>query len=254
MTLRAHALALAGAAALAAGLAGTPGSLAPAPPSAAAQGSSAAPASRPSTSQSYTAFVLSAVRSRKAPRPNAAPGPKVSLLGPYARHRQKLLVLGVRTSQRYGTWYQVRLPNRPNTASGWVPASKVRVAANPYRVLVDLSERSATFFRAGRSIGRYKVAVGQRAYPTPQGSFAISEIVRQSTSSGFFGPYIVTLTAHSEQLNDFGGGDGRVALHGTSLPFLLGSAASHGCVRFSNDAITAIARRAPQGTPVDVVA
>lgn len=252
MTLRSYSLLLAGSAALAAGLAGAPGPIDAGPAPATAQ--STALASRPSTTQSYTAFLINAVRSRKAPRPNARLGPKISLLAPFAGQRQKLLVMGVSTSTRYGTWYQLRLPNRPNTASGWVPASKVKVAANPYRVLVDISERSATFFRAGRAIGRYKVAVGKRAYPTPEGSFAISEIVRQPNPGGFFGPYIVTLTAHSDQLNDFEGGDGRVALHGTSLPYLLGTAASHGCIRFGNDAISVIAGRAPAGTPVDVVA
>ena len=67
----------------------------------------------------------------------------------------------------------------------------------------------------------------------------------------------LTLTAHSDTLQRYDGGDGRVALHGRggeSLRVPLGSARSHGCVRISNAAIASIVRRigvaAIPGTPV----
>jgi len=69
----------------------------------------------------------------------------------------------------------------------------------------------------------------------------------------------VTLTAHSDVLQRYDGGDGRVALHGRggdSLRDPLGSAASHGCVRLTNTAIAGIVRRigvdAIAGTPVRI--
>ena len=39
----------------------------------------------------------------------------------------------------------------------------------------------------------------------------------------------------------------------TNLPWLLGQAVSHGCVRVSNDVAARLERLAPLGTPVDVV-
>ena len=60
---------------------------------------------------------------------------------------------------------------------------------------------------------------------------------------------------HSDVLDDYGGGPGRVALHGrdgVSLLDPLGSARSHGCVRLPNRAIVRLAREAVPGTPVDV--
>ncbi len=45
---------------------------------------------------------------------------------------------------------------------------------------------------------------------------------------------MLALTAHSNVLQEFDGGDGRV---GASLLDPLGAARSHGCVRLSNDAI-----------------
>lgn len=65
----------------------------------------------------------------------------------------------------------------------------------------------------------------------------------------------VSLRANSDVLDNFGGGTGRVALHGRSGASLrdpLGSARSHGCVRMNNDVIRWLAGRVPAGTPVRV--
>jgi hypothetical protein len=77
----------------------------------------------------------------------------------------------------------------------------------------------------------------------------------------FLGRWVLTLTAHSDVLRRYDGGDGRVALHGRggeSLRDPLGSAASHGCIRISNAAIASIVRRigvaAIPGTPVMIAA
>ena len=147
-------------------------------------------------------------------------------------------------------WYRVRLPKRPNDAAGWIPAEAVQVTRTPYRITVRLGARRVELLRKGKVIDRWTVAVGTSANPTPVGRFAISEIVKQARPGGFFGPYILTLTAHSANLSDFDGGDGRVALHGTSLPNLLGQAVSHGCVRLPNSAAIRLAKTVPAGTPV----
>lgn len=198
--------------------------------------------------------MLYPVWSRTAPRKNAKRKRKLSTVAPYNRGSQTLLVLGARTSVRHGVWYRVRLPFRPNAATAWVPAEALKVSSTPWRVKVDVSQRRALVYRNGRRTRSYRVVVGRSAFPTPTGRFAISEVVKQRSSGGFFGPYIITLSAHSQRLNFFDGGRGRVAMHGTSRPGLLGRAASHGCVRFGNGAINYIGRRVPPGTPVDVVA
>jgi lipoprotein-anchoring transpeptidase ErfK/SrfK len=56
-------------------------------------------------------------------------------------------------------------------------------------------------------------------------------------------------------LESYGGGPGRVAIHGrggASLRDPLGSARSHGCVRIPNRAVAWLAERAAPGTPVDI--
>jgi lipoprotein-anchoring transpeptidase ErfK/SrfK len=227
-----------------------------APPGVDATTAAAAPravASRPTTREAWTARVLLPVATRAKPSRRAKRTGKLSVHAPYNGGPQVLLVLEASATAKDGVWYKVLLPRRPNDAAGWVPAEAVQVKRTPYRVMVHVGTRKAELLKAGRVVDRWTVAVGTSANPTPQGRFAISEVVRQKNPSGFFGPYILTLTAHSEHLSDFDGGDGRVALHGTSLPSLLGQAVSHGCVRFANDAATRLGKTVPPGAPVDIV-
>mgnify|MGYP000991019624 CR=1 FL=1 len=69
----------------------------------------------------------------------------------------------------------------------------------------------------------------------------------------FLGPIVFPLTAFSETLNEYAGGNGRVAMHGTNAPQLLGTRASHGCIRIRNSDVVRMARIVRPGTPVDIV-
>lgn len=210
-------------------------------------------ASRPTTREAWTARVVVPVHTRSAPRAGARRTSKLGAVAPYNRGPNVLLVLGARATQKEGVWYKVRLNSRPNSATGWVPAEAVRVTRTRWRVTVRLGARKLQLRKAGKVVGSWKVAVGTRANPTPTGRFALSEIVKQRNPRGFFGTYILTLTAHSLSLSDFDGGDGRVALHGTNQPRYLGQAASHGCVRLPNSVATRIGRTVPAGSPVDIL-
>jgi hypothetical protein len=85
----------------------------------------------------------------------------------------------------------------------------------------------------------------------PQPGHLVSSIVRPAGSA----PAALHRTAHSDVLEDYGGGKGRVAIHGRSGPLRadpLGSARSHGCVRIDNADVAWLARRATEGTPVEI--
>ena len=214
--------------------------------------SGGAPAFKPTERSSWTARLIAPTRLRVGPSSRARLGVKLSPDAPYAGGPQVFLVLDAQKAADGGVWFRVLLPSRPNGATGWVSGDLLAVRRNPWRVRVSTGRREAQLLRSGRVMNRWKVAVGRPSLPTPTGTFAISEIVQQTSPSGFYGPYIITLTAHSNQLNEFDGGDGRVALHGTSQPQFLGTAASHGCVRLPNVAAQVIASRVPPGTPVEV--
>lgn len=210
-------------------------------------------ASRPTTKEAWTARVLLPVHTRSAPKASARKTSKLGPTAPYNNGPNVLLVIGARATKANGVWYRVRLNSRPNDAAGWIPAEAVRVERTPWRVTVRLGARKLELRKAGKVVGSWSVAVGTAANPTPTGSFALSEIVKQQNPRGFFGTYILTLSAHSLKLSEFDGGDGRVALHGTNQPQLIGQAVSHGCVRLTNDVATRIARTVPAGAPVDII-
>ena len=149
---------------------------------------------------------------------------------------------------------RVLLPVRPNGVSGWVERSAVTLARVDDRLVVDLSDRTLSHLVAGREVLRTPVAVGTATTPTPVGSFAVTELVRPPRASGPFGAAAFGLTGRSEVLDQFGGGDGQLALHGTNRPGLLGTAASNGCVRVGDEALASLVGTLPLGTPVDVVA
>ena len=152
-------------------------------------------------------------------------------------------------------WLRVRLPGRPNDAAGWIPADVTRDSTTPWRIAISTGRARLTVERAGRRVVSFPAVVGKPATPTPHGLFAIDEPIHQPPGSEL-GPWALFLTAHSRVLDDYGGGPGRIAIHGRAGPLLadpLGTAASHGCIRVPNARVRWLAKIAINGTPVEVV-
>ncbi len=167
----------------------------------------------------------------------------------------QLLVLDSRQTEGQ-TWLRVLLPTRPNGASGWISGNQAVVLTTPWRVVVSLADRRLYAVRRGRLVRSFPVVIGAASTPTPTGRFAVAERIQLPDPTQFYGSWMLTLTAHSNVLNTFAGGDGRVALHGrggSSLNMPVGTASSHGCVRMRNGDIDWLARHAEAGTPVVIV-
>jgi lipoprotein-anchoring transpeptidase ErfK/SrfK len=167
----------------------------------------------------------------------------------------QLLVLGAQRDRFGRRWVQVRLPERPNDAAGWMLADRAVLSRTTWRLEVDLSARRVQLIRLGRVVRTFRAVVGAPATPTPRGQFAIAEIVRQPDPRGFLGPWALHLTAHSAVLDNYGGGPGTVAIHGRGgASFLdpLGSARSHGCIRIDNREVQFLARVLVPGAPVTI--
>ncbi len=162
------------------------------------------------------------------------------------------LVLERRAAQPGGTWYRVLLPRRPNGSTGWIRGDRVRLVSLAYQVEVDLAARSLRLFRDGRLVGRFPVAIGAPATPTPTGRFFVAIKLRPPQISPVFGAWALGLSGYSDVLDQFGTGDGQIALHGTADVSVLGRAVSHGCVRLDNRAITTLAALLPLGSPVTI--
>ena len=93
-----------------------------------------------------------------------------------------------------------------------------------------LGVRLPEFFRGDRRLLHAKVAVGAPGRETPLGEFYVT--ARFVPDDPFLGAFAFESSAYS-RLTEWPGG-GIVGIHGTSEPWLLGRAVSHGCVRVSN--------------------
>lgn len=165
------------------------------------------------------------------------------------RDASALLVLAARHDRRGRCWLRVRLPFRPNTSAGWIDARYVLLRATRWRIVVSRAARTITLYRHGRVARRASVVIGTPSTPTPTGLFSIVATWRWNPYD-FLGSYLLPLTAHSDVLQEFGGGDGRVGIHGRggeSLLAPLGSASSHGCIRLANSTIESIVRTVGPG-------
>lgn len=161
--------------------------------------------------------------------------------------QRAFLVRGTR-----GDWVHVYLPTRPNGSLGWVRERAVKMYNNRYRLVVRLRAHKLQLWRKRHLLASYPIAVGTARTPTPRGLYYIVELLQPSNPGGSYGPYSFGLSAHSNVLETFAGGDGRVGLHGTNEPGLIGSSVSHGCIRLRNAAVRRLARILPLGTPVYV--
>ncbi|HYI35577.1 MAG TPA: L,D-transpeptidase [Thermoleophilaceae bacterium] len=175
----------------------------------------------------------------------------VSSRRPLTHVRTVLPVIGRRT--RGGrSWVHVRLPGRPSGHTGWIRGGQTRPASTEWHIRLKLSSRRVTVYHGGRVARRFRSIIGTRSTPTPRGRFFIEEALALSPGA-HGGPFALATSARSSVLQEFEGGPGQIALHGTNhLPGRLGTAASHGCIRLSPRAITWMARRMAGGTPLTV--
>lgn len=189
---------------------------------------------------------------RSAPSPRARRIETVAARRPITRVRTVLPVLGTATGEDGKPWVQVRLPGRPNSHKGWIRYRQTRLAATQWHIAVRLSTRRVTVYHDGRVTRRFRAVVGKPSTPTPRGRFFIEESVALAAADAG-SPFALATSARSRVLQEFDGGPGQIALHGTNnLSGALGTAASHGCIRLSTAAITWLAQRIDSGTPLTI--
>ncbi len=150
-------------------------------------------------------------------------------------------------------WFRVALPIRPNGLTGWVEAADVTERANTFSVVVDLAARRLVVRDGDRVVVESAVAIGAEETATPTGEFFVTDLLENDDPRGAYGPFAIGLSAHSETITEFAGGDGRIGIHGTNDPTSIGRAVSHGCIRVPNDVIVQLADLLPLGTPVRIV-
>jgi hypothetical protein len=140
----------------------------------------------------------------------------------------------------------------PPGGGGCAPVSGVSLKARSPRAGAIRRQSSLHDYRDGKVACRFRAVVGTASTPTPQGRFFIEEAVALSPVD-LGGPFALATSARSNVLQEFAGGPGQIALHGTAgLSDALGTAASHGCLPLSTGAITWLARRIGSGVSLRI--
>ena len=198
------------------------------------------------------AVLLEDHTARTQPDADARRIEEVTARRPLTGVRTVLPVLRSVSTGEGSRWMKVRLPGRPSGHTGWIVADRTRRTSTGWHLAVALSARRVTVYRDGRAVRRFRAVIGAPSTPTPRGEFFVEEAVAL-TAADAGGPFALATSARSDVLQEFNGGPGQIAIHGTGNLFdPLGSAASHGCVRLGTGAITWIARRIGSGVPLTV--
>jgi lipoprotein-anchoring transpeptidase ErfK/SrfK len=138
---------------------------------------------------------------------------------------------------------------KPNVTADKLPATVITIARSTFKLRL---------FKNLKLVKTYRVAVGQPAYPTPRGRFAIASKQVNPTWSVPNSPWAGELAGSSVaggsaanplKARWMGIANG-VGIHGTGQDYSIGTRASHGCIRMHVRDVIALFARVPIGTPV----
>jgi lipoprotein-anchoring transpeptidase ErfK/SrfK len=151
-----------------------------------------------------------------------------------------------------GDYYQVLLPVRPNSSRGWIKKSDVTTYRTPFRVVISLGEKRLAVYEGDTLIVASNIAIGKPSTPTPTGEFYLYWVRRTNAKQRpGWGEYVLGLSGFGNNRNY---GEGRVGIHGTDNTSSIGTFASAGCVRVTNEVIRQLKSTLYLGTPVTIVA
>jgi lipoprotein-anchoring transpeptidase ErfK/SrfK len=131
---------------------------------------------------------------------------------------------------------------------------------DPVRIVIQKTEFTLSLFRGDSLLGVYQIAVGRNPgdkkrvgdRTTPVGEFTISQIQNSASwvhdfgdgkgpIAGAYGPWFLRLKTP---------GWTGIGIHGTHDPASLGTMATEGCIRLSNEKISELKNMVTVGTPV----
>ena len=152
-------------------------------------------------------------------------------------------------------WVEVSLPIRPNGSTGWVRAGALDLSVLDYTIFVDLSDRMLRLEQSERdragNRGGGRITATTRRQPA---SYFVTDVVELADPPGPWGPFALGLSAFSDTITEFNGGDGIIGIHGTNRPASIGEPVSLGCVRVPNEIAALLADLVKLGTPVEIQA
>jgi len=161
-----------------------------------------------------------------------------------------------------------RVPSAPVSQRPSLPATvpapattAAATATSNRKIVLELGKRTISLWEGSKVLGKWPVAIGDSATPTPKGVFSIRNKVinpqYQSTKTGKNNPTIGAngplgdrwIGFHATSKDQFG-------IHGTPPAWAWavhqGAAVTHGCVRMLGPHVRALFDQVDVGTPVEV--
>ena len=192
--------------------------------------------------------LVAAVQHRS--RLRAAPGGRVIATIPKLTEfasPQVLAVLAVRRG-----WVRVLHPDVPDGRGAWVSLKNVHLRPAAWAIDVDLSQRRAVLRRNGRTFHVFTVGIGSPLHPTPTGRFGVTDRLRSTRETAYYGCCVLALTGHQPHIAQQWKGGDRLAIHGTDRPSTIGEAATLGCLHTDEKTMRMLMARVPLGTTVTI--
>jgi lipoprotein-anchoring transpeptidase ErfK/SrfK len=157
--------------------------------------------------------------------------------------------------QREGPWLRVLVSDLPNGHSGWIRESDdLEIGNDQYKVTVSISKRHITVTHNGRVVRRMLAAVGEQGTPTPTGMYAVTDRINFTDQGSVYGCCALALSAHQPHTAPGWTGKDRIAIHATPTKSSIGTAASNGCMRVSDDNARWLMTTVPLGTLIEIKA
>jgi lipoprotein-anchoring transpeptidase ErfK/SrfK len=210
------------------------------------------PTATPAVRQGQGATVLATVL--QATTRYASPGQPAAGTVPATWYGRPSVLPVIATSPG---WVRVRLAQRPDGSTAWLPAGAVTLSSTPYRIVINTATTQLALYDQGQQVFSAPAGVGTPDDPTPTGEFFLAFDEQPPRPNPGYGPFILVTSAHSAAISDWeGSGDAVIGIHGPlgedSEIGTTGAHISHGCVRLHEQALEQLAE-VPPGTPIDVV-
>jgi lipoprotein-anchoring transpeptidase ErfK/SrfK len=154
-------------------------------------------------------------------------------------------------------WVRVRLAQRPDGSTAWLPARDVKLSSTPYAIVIDLATMHLSLYKDGSRVFSTAAGIGTEDDPTPPGAYFIAFTEDPPQPNPGYGPFIIVTSAHSPAIADWdGSGDAVIGIHGPlgedSEIGTTGARISHGCIRLHEAAQEKLSGL-PAGTPIEIV-
>jgi hypothetical protein len=153
----------------------------------------------------------------------------------------------------HGRWGRVDIPYVWPRRDGWIPLHGLERSTTHVEVHVDLSRHWVSVSKFGHTLFGLRAATGAPISPTPLGRYFVTDRI-PFAAGGSLGSFAFGISGIQPELPPGWSGGNQLAIHGTSDPSSIGTSASAGCVRVSEQGLDRLLPLLKLGTPVVIEA